>query len=278
MTSASQRINLYHLHVASEAGASGRAPRRRLTGMAAAVVALVLGLTGLVVCVTGAALQVLPRRFTAAQQQSIMNWEVAARWRDLSAGSIFHASVGYQPPPSLLDDGTGTSLSLTARRIGIAPQVSCGAGLDVSAAAVLVRHGCQALLRATYTDTTDSYVVTVGVAVLRGAAQAHAAQAQLPGAGGSARREPGVRTVSFAGTAAARFTDARRQLSASFSAGPYVLLYTVGYAGERPVLPVTGDQYVTSEMTSLASGVARSVATVLATPPKAPHCPGAPGC
>lgn len=248
--------------------------------MAAAVVALVLGLTGLVVCVTGAALQVLPRRFSAAQQQSIMNWEVAARWRSLPAGSIFHASVGYQPSSQLADGDT--PLSLTARRLGIAPQSACGAGLDASIAAILARHGCQALLRATYTDTTDSYVVTVGVAVLRGAAQAHAAQAQLPGAvsgaGGSARRQAGVRTVPFAGTAAARFTDARRQLSASFSAGSYVLLYTVGYSGERPVLPVIGDQYVTSEMTSLASGVARSVATVLATPPKAPHCPGAPGC
>jgi hypothetical protein len=247
--------------------------------MVAAVVALVLGLTGLVVCVTGAAVQVLPRRFSAAQQQAIMSWEVAARWRELPAGSIFGASIGYQPTSALADGSLagGAALSLTARRAGIAPQGTCPGSLDAQAAAILDRHGCQAVLRATYADTTDSYVVTVGVAVLSNSAQANAAAAQLPGAGKSAGRVPGVRTVRFAGPAA-RFTDARGQLSDSFTAGPYVVFYTVGYSDGRPALQITSDQYTTGEMTSMADGVARSVASVLAAAPPVPHCPGAPGC
>jgi hypothetical protein len=242
--------------------------RRRPARMIAAVILLIAGLTGLVVCVTGVALAVLPRRFTAAQQQAIMNWEIAARWRQLTAGGLFRAIVDYQPTSMLDDDGT---VSLSARRVGIARQSSCGSALDASVAAILDSRGCQAVLRATYTDTTDSYVVTVGVAVLAGAAQAHAAAAALPSSAG-------VRTAPFPGTAAAQFTDARRQLSADFSDGPYVVFYTAGYADDRPKLPVTGDQYVTGEMTSMASGIARSVADTVAATPAVPHCPGAPGC
>jgi hypothetical protein len=241
--------------------------------MAAAITVLVVGVAGLVVCVTGATLQVLPRRFTAAQQQAIMSWEIAARWRQLDAGDIFRASVGYQPTP-LLDDGTTDTLSLSAHRVGIAPQSSCAGGLDSRVAAVLAKDGCQAVLRATYADTTGSYVVTVGVAVLKNDVSARAAVSALTSSG----RVPGVRTAEFPGTVAGDFTDARRQLSADFAAGPYVVLYTAGYSDDRPVLPVTGDQYETGEMTTMASGVAHSVADALAAQPAQPHCPGAPGC
>jgi hypothetical protein len=41
---------------------------------------------------------------------------------------------------------------------------------------------------------------------------------------------------------------------------------------------VTSDRYSDAEMTSLAAGVAQSVANTLAAPPVRPHCPGTPGC
>lgn len=243
---------------------------RRPARMVVAIVVLLLGVTGVGVCATGVALQVLPRRFTAEQQQAIKNWEVAARWRQFTAGDIFRASVTYQPT-SLLGDGGAGSVTLTAQRLGIAAQASCAAALDPGIAADLDRGGCQSVLRATYADATDSYVVTVGVAVLPSTTRARAAAVALGVAAG-------LRTAQFPGTPSAQFTDSRRQLMASFSAGPYVVLYAVGYSGDRPAVPVSGDQYVTAEMTSMASGVAHSVANTLDATPAVPRCPGAPGC
>jgi hypothetical protein len=242
--------------------------------MVVAVAVLVLGVSGFAVCATGVALQVLPRTFTAQQRQAIMSWEVGARWRRLNGGEIFRSSITYQPTPLLADGGT-PAITLTAQRLGIAPQSSCTGALDPHAAATLNARGCQAVLRATYADTTDSYVVTVGVAVLPSVPSARAAGAALASRPGAIE---GVRSAAFGGTVSGQFTDSRRQLAASFAAGPYVVLYTVGYSGDRPALPVSGDQYVTAEMTSLASGVAHSVANTLAAAPPAPHCPGAPGC
>src|SRR3984885_13561736 len=102
----------------------------------------------------------------------------------MPAGKIFPASLQYTPPPALSDDPT---LQLTADRIGIAGQASCAAATDPAAVgAVLARHGCEAMLRATYVDGTDSYVITVGVATMPGSAQVNAAKRELAGVvGGS---------------------------------------------------------------------------------------------
>src|SRR5438128_11868225 len=62
------------------------------------VAAVVLGLAGLAASAAGIAVQVMPRRFTAAQQQQIMAWESARRWRASPAARIFPAIVGYQLP------------------------------------------------------------------------------------------------------------------------------------------------------------------------------------
>jgi hypothetical protein len=239
-----------------------------------------LGVAGLGASLAGVAIQVLPRQFTAAQQQKIMAWEVARRWRVLPAKAIFPASIRYKPPSVLAD---GTPLTLSAQRIGIAPQSICSAAADRPAALVLTRYGCQALLRATYVDGTDTYVLTVGVAVLPGQAQADEVERSLTGprltdSRGAPAAAAGVRAVSFRGSSAAGFTDSHRQISASVSEGPYVVMYTVGYTDGRPWVPVAADSYADAEMTSMAQGVAGSVATVLGAPPRAPRCPGAPGC
>jgi len=219
-----------------------------------------------------------PRQFTSAQQQQIMTWEAAGRWRDLPAGQVFPGTVRYAPPAAL--DGTGNSVTLTADRLGIARQASCRGATDPAASAVLSRNGCETVLRATYTDGTDAFVATVGVVPFPSEAQAAAAQREL----GAKRlqmsdgRTPGVRTVPVAGTPAAGFTNSRRQLSANIALGPYLVLYAVGYADDRPLVPLSADSYANAEMTSFAVGVAESAATTLGAPPPLPHCPGAPGC
>jgi hypothetical protein len=239
--------------------------------MTVAVIALVLGVAGLVISLIGVAAQVLPRQFTAGQQRAITDWEFGSHWRSFPAGKIFPASVPYSPPASLND---AKGLTLTATRIGIARQASCRAAADASVAAVLDRNGCAAMLRATYVDGTDSYVVTVGVAVMPGSAQAAAAKRELPGG------TNGVRPVRFKGTAAADFTSGRRQIWGVLggSTGTYVFFYTIGYADGRQQVLVTADRYGDAEMTSMGQGVAGKVGSVLAAPMKPPQCPGTPGC
>jgi len=250
-------------------GTTARTGRRALA-------AAVAGGLGLAVSLGGLAVQMLPRRFTAAQQRQITAWEVSRRWRTLPAGDIFPASVRYELPASVLEDFTGATL--TAHRIGIAPQASCAAAADPAAARMLGRHGCEAILRAGYDAASGTYVMTIGVAVLPSARQASAAQAALAAPGGGAQPRPGVRAVAFGGTAAQGFGDVQRQISASVSAGPYIVMYTAGYADGRRRVPISDDPYAEHEMASAAQGVARSVAARLGSPPPPPRCPGAPGC
>jgi len=253
--------------------------RRRLT----AFIALVLGLVGLAVSLTGLAIQVLPRQFTAAQRQQIEAWEISGRWRTLAAGHIFPASVTYQLSAAVLQDAT--SLNVDALRVGIAPQSDCAEGVTTAAAAVLRHGGCEAVLRATYVDATRSYIMTVGVAVFPTTAAAVSAYQGLSrpqlavalGAAGTDRLAAGVLVVRFHGPAAALY-DYSRQISSNFPAGPYLVMYAAGYADGRPHVVVSEDKYSYAEMTSLASGVAHSVANTLAARPAPAHCPGAPGC
>jgi hypothetical protein len=263
----------------SRGGSLGRGRR------AAVILALILGVVGLVVSLAGVAIQLLPRHFTADQQREIEAWEVMRRWQTMPAGKIFPASVSYQLSAVVLQDAS--PLSLNAIRVSIAPQQSDCAKAVTSAVAgaVLRRNGCKAVLRATYVDATRSYVMTVGVAVLPNAAAAASAdsglsQPRLAAAhevGGIGRLSAGVRVVRFGGAGAGRY-NYNRQISASFAAGPYLVMYAAGYSDSRPRVPVADDRYSDAEMTSMAAGVAHSVANTLAVSPAPPHCPGAPGC
>jgi hypothetical protein len=264
----------------TDAGRQGRGGRR-----AAAVIALIVGLVGFAVSITGVAIQLLPRQFTAGQQRQIEGWEVMRRWQTMPAGQIFPASVSYQLSAQVLQDTAG--LGLNALRVSIAPQEpNCAKAVtSVAAGAVLRRNGCEAVLRATYVDATRSYVMTVGVAVLPTGAAAASVGSGLStprlsaahDAGGGGRLSAGVLVVRFGG-AAARLYDYNRQISASFTAGPYVVMYAAGYSDNRPRVPVSQDTYSYQEMSSMAAGVAHSVANTLAANPAVPHCPGVPGC
>ena len=268
----------------ADPGAGGEPPRRGARGRrAAALIALALGLAGLAISAAGLVTQVLPREFTRGQQQQIESWEIASRWQELTAGQIFPAKVSYQLPATILQDTT--PLNLDATRISVAPQSGCGAGVTTAAAAAALRRGgCEAVLRATYADSTRSYVMTVGVAVLPSEAAAATASQSVPpprltparGAGAAAP-PPGVLVIRYRGSDAARY-DYSRQLSGSIALGPYLIMYAAGYADSRPRVPLTQDQYSYEEMISLAQGVAQSVANTLAAEPASPHCPGTPGC
>jgi hypothetical protein len=246
--------------------------QRHRTLLVALVALCGLGLLG---SLAGIGWQLLPRHFNAAQRQQITDWEYGKRWRTLAAGAIFPASVSYAPPAVLGDD---TSLRLSARRVGIAGQASCAAATDPTAARILTSDGCTAVLRATYVDGTGSFVVTVGAAVMPGSSQAAAAARSITSAMSADGLGPAVRTVPFRNTPASSFTGSRRQLSGAVAAGSYVILYTAGYADDRPREPVAGEGYTDQEMTSAGSGVAGAVLAVLAAPVPAPHCPGTPGC
>ncbi len=252
---------------------------------AAAILALILGLAGFAVSAIGVAIQLLPRHFTASQQRQIEAWEVMRRWQTMPAGQIFPASVSYLLPAQTLQDAA--PLPLDALRVSIAPQESDCAKAVTSAAAgaVLRRNGCQAVLRATYVDATRSYVMTVGVAVLPNDAAAASADSGLTPprlatareAGHGGRLSAGVLVVRFGGAGAGLY-DYNRQIFKSFTAGPYLVMYAVGYSDSRPRVPVSDDSYSEAEMTSMARGVSNSVAHTLAASPAPPHCPGSPGC
>jgi len=238
---------------------------------------LLAGLAGLAVSAGAAVIQFLPRHFSAAQQSQVMAWEVGSRWRSWPAGQIFPSAIGYELPGSAF--GGGPSLALHAQRVGIAPQASCRDATARTVGRLLVKRGCVAVLRATYQDTTQTFAVTVGVAVLP---VTPAADAPAAGAASALRTSGGprswLRAVSFRHTATAHFAGPGHKVAWSHAAGPYLVLATVGYADGRPWLSQGHDTYTKAELTSLAAGVGHWVAGRLGATPPVPHCPGSPGC
>jgi hypothetical protein len=259
-------------------------PGRRRRPLLAIVLAL-LGLGGLVAAGAGIRSQLKPRTFTPAQQRRIETWQVARRWRVTPKAQLFPAVLGYRLTSAQTGHGSSRrALSLNATRLGIARQASCAkaAGASLRLMPKLSRSGCQAVLRATYADATSSLVVTVGVVVLARDSRALAVARYLtggsvPGKGGPSRQLV-LRPFRVAGTPAAMYGYPQRQLSWVVAAGPYLVMATVGYADRRPRVPIEDDPYVSSEMTSLARGVAVKVAKPLAAVPSAPVCPGVPAC
>jgi hypothetical protein len=245
-----------------------RKPPSKRKGLA--IVAVVLGIAGLAASLVGVLGQMRPRQLSAAEQQKIMAWEVASRWRTWPAGRIFPASARYPLTWTLFE--ANSEQIMDAHRAGIARQSTCAAGLDPRLARVLYRDGCQTVLRATYADSTGSFVATLGVVIMHGKAPA---ASSLPG---GHRLAPGVRAVPFRGTLAARFGNHQRQMTGASAQGPYLILYTAGYADGRRRDRVSSNPYASSEMKDLAVGLARDIGRPLGAAPPVPRCPGAPGC
>ena len=172
-------------------------------------------------------------------------------------------------------------MALTARRLTIAKQATCPGAAGTGLVDVVDARGCRAILRATYTDTSMSFVLTVGVAVLRNVALARGAAAVLTAGSGRAGAKATallLRPVAVPGTPAAAFGSRQRQLSWVDATGPYLIVATVGFADARPRVRVSTDSLADMEMISLADGVDLAVARPLGIPPPVPHCPGGPGC
>jgi hypothetical protein len=255
-------------------------PARRSRKPLVALVLAVLGLCGLAVAGLGIRAQLKPRTFTAAQQKRIVAWEIAKRWRTTPKAELFPAHIRYK----LGKASSSGALSLTAKRLEVAPQDTCkvAAGGSRQLMSILGGNGCDALLRSTYTDSTSSLVVTAGIAVLTSTTRATDAAKFLTGGAavgqGGLARQLVLRPFQVSGTPAANYSFPQRQLSWVVAAGPYLVMTTVGYADGRPRVQVNGDSYAFQEMTSLARGVAVRIAAPLAEAPPVPRCPGAPSC
>jgi len=257
-------------------------PVRRRRKRSAATTAAVLGISGLVLSGIGISGQLMPRRFTPAQQRRIEAWDVGQRWRTTPKTKLFPARAPYQLVGWPI--GVPGSLHLLAHRLGIARQVTCAraAGAARKIVAMLDHDGCLAVLRATYADGTSSMVLTVGVAVLGSEFSALSAAHFLTGGvakgQGDIARHLLLRPVPVPDTPAAAFDARQRQLSWVVGAGSYLVLATAGFADGRPRVAVASDSYTYQEMTSLARGVAVDIAAPLGAQPQVPKCPGEPGC
>jgi hypothetical protein len=255
-------------HQARQRG-SRRGPRRL-----GAIAAMLAGLVGLAVSAVGIAHNLLPRQFTPTQRRQIMAWELERRWRSLPAGAIFPASVTYTVAGG--DLNASSDLALQARLLRISQTTGCGAAVTGAAAELLAKYGCDAALRATYVDSSGSLVATLVVAVLPDTSAQHAVVRELTGSGPNSPAL--VRALRVADSPAAEFGGGQRQLTRAAGAGPYLILSTAGFADGRHRVRLSGDPYLGTEMSSLASGLVGSAERVLGKPLPALVCPGAPGC
>ncbi len=81
------------------------------------------------------------------------------------AGELWHSvPVDQLFPPTVQGKGAGPGgADRTWTRVAVAPDGDCAGAFDRLLAKVLDPVGCSRLLRATYTDATQSYVTTVGL-------------------------------------------------------------------------------------------------------------------
>ncbi|MFD5229545.1 hypothetical protein ACFWJ5_13620 [Streptomyces qaidamensis] len=82
-----------------------------------------------------------------------------------AAGSLWHSvPVDQLFPPTVQGRGAGPGgADRTWTRIAVAPDSGCKDAFDPLLRKALAPVGCERLLRATYTDATESYVTTVGL-------------------------------------------------------------------------------------------------------------------
>ncbi|MEU8730197.1 hypothetical protein AB0C68_12615 [Streptomyces tendae] len=114
-----------------------------------------------------------------------------ARSAYTEAGDLWHSvPVDQLFPPTLLGKGAGPGgADRTWTRVGVAPDGDCAGAFDRLLAKALDPVGCSRLLRATYTDATQSYVTTVGLLFTKADAAAMTALADRFEKQGLGRRE-----------------------------------------------------------------------------------------
>ncbi|MEU4152029.1 hypothetical protein [Streptomyces sp. NPDC026659] len=157
-----------------------------------------------------------------------------------AAGALWHnVPVDQLFPPTV--DGKGAGPGGADRvwtRIAVAPDSGCADAVDPLLRRVLAPVGCRRLLRATYTDATQSYVTTVGLLFTKGDPAAMTSLANRFRSEHLDRRTDLLpRPYAAKGTVAATFGDAQR---ASWTVdvltdAPVVAFAVSGWADGRTV-------------------------------------------
>ncbi|MEV5440410.1 hypothetical protein AB0K80_31030 [Streptomyces sp. NPDC052682] len=157
-----------------------------------------------------------------------------------AAGSLWHSiPVDQLFPPTVEGQGAGPGgADRTWTRIAVAPDTGCEGAFDPLLRKALAPVGCRRLLRATYTDATQSHVTTVGLLFTKADAPA---MASLAGRFQRERldRRSDLMPLPYAerDTPAARF-GARQRASWTISVltdAPVVVYAVSGWADGRTV-------------------------------------------
>ncbi len=142
-----------------------RPVRRSRARVVAAATCVVLGVGLITGAVTGSW---LTGESGAASGDADVFAAAADAWHDEPVDALF--------PPTIDGDGAGPgSADRRWTRIGVAPDSTCAKGLDPLLLKALDAAGCRRLVRATYTDSTHSYVTTVGMVFTEADAEAMSA-------------------------------------------------------------------------------------------------------
>ena len=157
-----------------------------------------------------------------------------------AAGTLWHSvPVDRLFPPTVQGTGAGPGgADRTWTRIAVAPDSGCADAFDPLLRKVLAPVGCRRLLRATYTDATQSHVTTVGLLFTKGDPAAMSAlAARLRDEHLDRRADLMPRPYAAKGTAAARFGDGQRATwTVSVLTDAPVVAYAVsGWADGRTV-------------------------------------------
>ncbi|QFG25018.1 hypothetical protein [Actinomadura sp. WMMB 499] len=230
------------------------------------VVAIVVGCCYLAASVLalGSVWRSYTREPTDAELEIASRAEVAQRWEVWPAERVFPDRIPYRVFENVDAE--------YATRAGIVPDTGCAQAVDAALVGTLRRHGCKAILRATYVGALNGIVTTVGVVVFPDAHRADRAYEELPknkrpdGSGGV---EPALKAAAFPGTASGRFTDAARQSRGSDRGGPYVVLTTSGHTDGRPAAAVERER--PGQPFILAPQLATALEESLSTPAR-PDC------
>ncbi|WP_242433204.1 hypothetical protein [Streptomyces sp. Root264] len=204
----------------------------------------------------------------------------------VTAGGLWHnVPVDRLFPPTVDGQGAGPGGADRAwTRIAVAPDGGCADAFDPLLTKVLAPVGCERLLRATYTDATQSYVTTVGLLFTKADAPAmRSLDARVTKEGLARRADLMPRPYAAKGTVAAAFGDRQRAAwTLSVLTDAPVVVYAVsGWADGRtvdtpqpaPVATATGattapaQAGLGNEAQGLADRIERGLRKTVVTPP-----------
>ncbi|MEV3855744.1 hypothetical protein AB0J38_15645 [Streptomyces sp. NPDC050095] len=196
---------------------------------AAAAACLVLGLGVIGGAATGTLLTSDGSEGTVSAQSAYR--DAAELWHGIPVDTLF--------PPTLKGEGAGPGgADRTWTRVAVAPDSGCKDAFDPLLDKALRPAGCLRLLRATYTDATQSSVTTVGLLFTRADAEAtKSLRTRFTEEGLDRRSDLMPRPYAVKGTAAADFDDPQR---ASWTIdvltdAPVVVYAVSGFADGRTV-------------------------------------------